>query len=174
MTGATLDVSPCHYFIKYPHFIDYPIEYPSHNQPQQFYILSSIISAQSRFLSRQVRRQLSIYVLEDTSSAHISVKTLTCVKATINICSEWHLPCAHVKTLSFWASFLSFWASAKNLEDTFHVHYRVPDPSLRLRLRSGWQQSGSVQDDKVRTKKLWHPPCAHVHGWQRTTNTLFW
>ena len=25
MTGATLDVSPCHYFIKYPHFTNHHV-----------------------------------------------------------------------------------------------------------------------------------------------------
>ena len=39
---------------------------------------------------------------------------------------------------------LSFWATAKNREDTFHVHYRISDPSLRLRLHSGWQVDSSA------------------------------
>ena len=87
---------------------------------------------------------------------------LTCAQRNLLLRFGWHSPCAYVMPLSFWAT-------AKNLEDTFHIHYRISDPSLRLRLRTrwqgectGWQKRSSVHKDKVRTRKLWHPPCTHL------------
>ena len=55
--------------------------------------------------------------------------------------------------MSFWMPFLSFWVPSKNLGDTFHVDYRTSDPSLRLRLHSGWQD----------TISLLHTPFLHWH-----------
>ena len=109
-----------------------------------------------------VRRGTFSYALGGILPAHISVFLPTCVQGILTLHYERHCVSAYVMPLSFWAT-------AKNLEDTFHIHYRISDPSLRLRLRTrwqgectGWQKRSSVHKDKVRTRKLWHPPCTHL------------